>query len=247
MLKLSTDRKVTPKAKQDGSGRWVPEIPNAFGLPAHISCPGKTDVCSNICYAFNLERVYTNVAKLLKHNWDTLQGKSREEMYVYLAIMLDEYIKKHRRVEKLRGESYPLVFRIHWDGDFFSLEYAEAWALAMLDHPEVQFWAYTRSFDFVPALAEVPNLSLYLSVDQENYAEAVQVYYDYPQVRIAALDKTFEEANVFMQHIKAKNAPKCPEQTGTYPLVGEEGMGACVECMMCINGTNDVLFSISKK
>lgn len=252
VLKLSRDRKVSPKAKFS-SKRWTPEIPNAFGLPAHESCPGKTETCENICYAFRLERAYTSTANLLKHNLENLQatGDSVVKMEVLLTELVQEYLDSHNRIEKLRGETYKKAFRIHWDGDFYSINYAKAWAKVIKEFPEVSFWAYTRSFrspvNVVPHLYNIDNLALYLSVDKDNLAEAKKITKKYPNVRVAALGTSFAvAASTIMHPSVGRNAPKCPEQTGRYALV-EEGEGACIKCNMCVEGTNNVLFSISKK
>lgn len=251
-LKLSKDRKTTPKAKQSGSS-WTPEIPNAFGLPAHISCPGMTDVCKSICYAFSLERAYTNVNLLLKHNWDLLQSKGNAPTKIALLLeeLIQDYLAGHERVERLRDTDYPKIFRIHWDGDFYSIAYAKAWAKVIKDHPEIQFWAYTRSFkkklNVVPHLADIDNLALYLSIDEDNMKDASVVLTNHPTVKSAFLGTTFDQAREYSLETIDKASPKCPEQTGYYPLVLDTGEGACSACNMCINGTNDVLFSISKK
>lgn len=252
VLKLSRDRKVTPKAKLN-SGQWTPEIPNAFGLPAHISCPGKTTVCENICYAFKLERAYTNVNKLLKNNWDTLKacGDNVSDMEALLDELLNSYVSEHERVERLRKTTYRKVFRIHWDGDFYSVPYAKAWAKAIKKRPDIQFWAYTRSFkppvNVVPYLKGIDNLSLYLSVDDVNQRAAKTIIKRYDDVKVAMLGDTFGNALVKVEELTEHKAPKCPEQTGRYPLVTDKQQGACVECTLCIDGNNNVLFSISKK
>lgn len=251
-LKLSRDRKTTPKAKLS-SNSWTPEIPNAFGLPAQLSCPGMTNTCKSICYAFSLERAYTNVNKLLKHNWELLkaQGNKSNAIANLLEELIQDYISEHERVERLRNTSYPRVFRIHWDGDFYSVPYAKAWAKVIKNHPEIQFWAYTRSFtkklNVVPYLTDIDNLALYLSIDEDNMKEASVVLTNHPTVKSAFLGTTFDQAREWSLEVIDKASPKCPEQTGYYPLVLDTGEGACSACNMCINGTNDVLFSISKR
>ena len=37
------------------------------------------------------------------------------------------------------------LFRIHWDGDFFSDLYAAAWKETILANPDVQFWVDRKS------------------------------------------------------------------------------------------------------
>lgn len=245
-LKLSKDRKVTPKTKNS-----TPEIPNAFGLPAHLSCPGKTSVCENNCYAFKLERAYTNVQKLLKHNYETLIAPNAD-MLKLLSDMITVYKNEHNRVERLRQANYDKIFRIHWDGDFFSEQYAQAWRNVILFNDDVQFWAHTRSFtdacNVVPILAGIPNLALYLSIDTDNVEQAGKIIREYPTVNVAYLDETFEQALLGFGDTFGRKAPKCPEQTGRYPLVDNETeQGACAKCMLCVNGTNNVLFSLTKK
>lgn len=76
------------------------------------------------------------------------------------------------------------LFRIHHDGDFFSVRYVSAWHAVMLKHPNVTFWAYTRSFHLVKLLADIPNLTLYLSVDKDNLGSAIETYSANPWVKL---------------------------------------------------------------
>lgn len=251
-LKLSSDRKVTTKARITPSGR-TPLIKNAFGLPAHVSCPGATDVCRDTCYAFKLEKAYTGVRGVLQHNWDALQelGDDWVEMGKLLHQMVCEYDVQHEKVQAKYDEPIPKSFRIHWDGDFYSEPYARAWAAVVKLHSDTQFWVYTRSFtpdcNVVPWLTGIKNLSLYLSVDEDNKTWAKQIIKSHPSVMVAVLDNTFDEAKATSIELIGKKAPKCPEQTGRYPLVTDNEQGACIECNMCVNGVNNVLFSKTKR
>lgn len=253
MLKLSNDRKVSPVSKwAKAAERFEPEVPNAFGLPAgpEGSCPGATDLCRKVCYAAATERRYTSASKLVEHNLAELQAAGTVDgMVELLDNMIGRYIAACERIERLRKRSVQRLFRIHWDGDFFSVDYAEAWRIVMLRHPDVQFWAYTRSFvpacNVVPTLHDVPNLSLYLSVDAHNEAWAnvmVNIY----GVRLAVMADTFDDAQGRMVELRGKRAPKCPENARKVPLVNDKGEGACVTCGLCIFGRQDVLFSTSK-
>jgi hypothetical protein len=115
----------------------------------------------------------------------------------------------------------------------------------MSDHPTVQFWAYTRSFHLVSMFANVPNLTLYLSVDKDNLTEAMATYDANPWVMLAALGETFEDATELLVAMGVKGV-RCPEITGALPLISTEG-SACGRCGLCINGRNNVKFSSSKK
>lgn len=254
-LQASTDRKVATRIRVTAKTK-TPEIKNAFGLPAHISCPGATDVCRDICYAFRLEKAYTGVQKVLKSNWEQLQAceDDVDKIYDLLESMICTFVADTNKLSAKYDEDIPYAFRIHWDGDFYSESYAEAWSLIIADYSYIDFWAYTRSFcepvNVVPVLGLVTdkNLTLYLSVDKSNVEHVPAIIEEYPEVKLAFLDTTFEQAKELSEAVIGRKAPKCPEQTGHYPLVVEENNnGACITCGLCIRGTNNVLFSTSKK
>ena len=237
-LKASTDRKTANLSSPNGK---TAKIANAFGLPAgsDYSCPGMTSVCQGVCYANKLERLFKGMRDVMLHNWDiviSVRGRT-------LVRLLDEMITEFEaQCDKWNAEK---LFRIHHDGDFFSLRYANAWKNVMLSHPNVQFWAYTRSFHLVSALADIDNFTLYLSVDSENVNGAVNTYRANPWVKLAAMGKTFNDAKDLLAAMGAKGA-RCPELNGAIPLITVNG-GACKTCGLCIAGRNNVTFSTSKK
>ena len=61
-----------------------------------------------------------------------------------------------------------MLFRIHWDGDFFNDTYAYAWKTVIDNNTDVQFWVYTRVKSAALILKDISNLSLYYSTDDEN-------------------------------------------------------------------------------
>ena len=247
-LKLSSDRKVSLLSLwKENARRWEPDVKNAFGLPAGTSCPGRTAICASVCYAEAAEN-WPTVDALVRHNWDLLRacGRSQAKITELLRELMTAYRQSHARAERLRSATIPHAFRIHWDGDFYSVAYARAWRTVMLENADIQFWVYTRSFhgrvDVVPTLSVVPNLSLYLSVDSENRQHAER----YPDLPHAILDETFADAQVTSVSLSGKRSPKCPENARKVPLVGSDGRGACVACGLCVNGRSSVLFSITK-
>ncbi|MFM7988840.1 MAG: GP88 family protein, partial [Candidatus Fonsibacter sp.] len=137
---------------------------NTFGLPAgkDFSCPNQTPTCASVCYAGKLEKVYKGVRDVLMHNWDLLANGSPEDMIFLLDEMIVDFKKDcdKRNAEKL--------FRIHWDGDFFSDTYAYAWKDVIENNTDVQFWVYTRVNSAAVILKGISNLSLYYSTDDEN-------------------------------------------------------------------------------
>ena len=248
-LKLSNDRKVSPLSLwKENARRWEPDVANSFGLPAGTSCPGRTAICGSVCYASRTETVFPSAGALVQGNYDLLRacGRSQAKMVNLLRPLMTAYRQSHARAERLRSATIPHVFRVHWDGDFYSVPYARAWRTVMLENADVQFWAYTRSFhgrvDVVPTLSVVPNLSLYLSVDSENVKHAER----YPTIPHAILAETFSDAQVTSVSLSGRRSPKCPENARKVPLVGSDGRGACVACGLCVHGRSSVLFSISK-
>lgn len=234
----SKDRKVTNAVSPNGK---TPTIANTFGLPSgkSYSCPGATSVCEKICYAGKLEKVYKGVKQVLLNNWDLLRNADQLEMEALLYQMIDEFEKdcEKRNAEKL--------FRIHWDGDFFSPTYTMAWKNVILAFPQIQFWVYTRSDFAVPILTDINNLALYFSTDDDNWQLASELKKT-NGVKLAYLAKNFAMGKERMLQIVSKAAVPCPENNKKLPLIGPKG-SACVTCGQCVFARNDILFSASKK
>ena len=237
-LKRSNDRKVANAVSKNGK---TPTIANTFGLPAGkaYSCPGATSICETVCYAGKLEKVYKGVRANLLHNWELLKDATYEEMYYLIETMIKEFIVDcdKRNAEKL--------FRIHWDGDFFSDTYTYAWKTVINKHSDVQFWVYTRVHSAVPILLDIPNLSLYYSTDDEN-KEIAKSLRDLHGTRLAYLGKTFAVAESTMKELTGKVGAKCPENNKSIPLISANG-SACVSCGLCVFNKADIRFSASKK
>jgi hypothetical protein len=240
MTKLlrSKDRKVanlvTPNGKQAS-------IANTFGLPAGkaYSCPGATSVCESVCYAGKLEKVFPTVKKNLLHNWSLLKDADGETMVRLLNEMITEF-----KADCVKRKA-PMLFRIHWDGDFFNDTYAYAWKVVIDKHPDIQFWVYTRVKSAALILKDVSNLSLYFSADSENVKTAVDLKIN-SGVRMAYLAKNFAIGQADVKEMIGKPAAKCPENNKQIPLISSAG-SACVSCSLCVYSKSDIIFSATKK
>jgi ferredoxin len=236
-LLRSKDRKVanlvTPNGKQAS-------IANTFGLPAGkaFSCPGATSICEKVCYAGKLEKVFKGTRENLLHNWNLLKDATFDEMIILLDEMISEFEKEctRRNADKL--------FRIHWDGDFFNDTYTYAWQQVINNHPDIQFWVYTRVKDSAEILKDTPNLSLYFSTDNENREVAKDL--SQSGIKLAYLADTFAIGREGMLELVNKSAVRCPENNKKIPLISTNG-SACVSCGQCVFNRNDILFSASKK
>jgi hypothetical protein len=237
-LKRSKDRKVanavTPNGKQAS-------IANTFGLPAGkaFSCPGATSVCESVCYAGKLEKVFPTVKVNLLHNWALLKDADYLTMLNLIAEMIADF-----KADCIKKDA-PMLFRIHWDGDFFNDTYTTAWSDVIKLNPDIQFWVYTRVKSAALILKDVPNLSLYFSADSENVKTAVDLKIN-SGVRMAYLAKTFAIGQADVKEMIGRPAAKCPENNKQIPLISNNG-SACVSCSLCVYSKSDIIFSASKK
>jgi hypothetical protein len=235
MLKRSHDRKTTARVNKAGTQSL---LKNAFSLPSGTaySCPGATKVCETVCYAGKLEKQYPAFRELALHNWELLTNATYNGMCILLWDMIEEFSQECAK------NNISKVFRWHADGDIFSEAYAQAIAETCRSFPDVQFWIYTRSFEYVEWIAPVANLSVYLSVDSENKEKATETKWLYRSVRLAYLSETHEDGKEFMLTETGKPGAICPENAKRIPLVTKDG-GACVTCGLCIFGKADIRFA----
>ena len=235
-LKRSNDRKTANLANAKGDAS---KIKNSFGLPAgrEFSCPGETDFCGSICYGKRIENYLPSVRRVLQHNWDMLRDASQKEMHLALRDMIAEFDAECDKYDA------PKFFRISWDGDFFSVPYARAWAAVIREFPCIQFWAYTRNHRAAAVLSDenLPNLALYFSADPDNKEVAARLRKD-KGVKVATLHTTFAEAKELHRDITGTRVGKCPEVNGSIPLITEKG-GACMTCGLCPLGKTDITFA----
>ena len=243
-LRRSTDRKTTPSAARTGK---TANIANAFGMLSgrEFSCPGQTAACASVCYAGKLENLFPGFRNVMSHNWDMLSTASYSDMVMSLDAIVKDFIADTVKRDCDR------VFRIHHDGDFFSRSYASAWANVIRRNPSVTFWAYTRSFipacNVVDILADIPNLTLYLSVDDGNASWARIVREEWPSVLLATLTDTAAEGADLMAELgESRPGAACPEVLGRIPLITAEG-GACFSCGLCVTGKANIRFAAKGK
>ena len=229
MLKRSNDRKTANLVVGGNS-----KIKNAFGLPAGLSCDGKTKYCDLICYAGKTESFRSAVHDLVMHNYNLLV-KCNDDIDK-MVVLLDEMISAFRKdCERLNA---PKVFRIHWDGDFFSENYARAWAHVIEKNDDVAFWVYTR-VEAAACIIKQTGASLYFSGDPDNEDACLRMINE--GISIAYVNDTFDDGREAMERLGIR-AVKCPENNKKIPLISDN-KSACVACGVCIENRNNVLFS----
>ena len=240
MTKLlrSKDRKVANAVSPNGK---TPTIANTFGLPAGkaYSCPGATSVCESVCYAGKLEKVFPTVKKNLLHNWELVKDADHDTIEALLEEMIADF-----KADCVKREA-PMLFRIHWDGDFFNDTYTFAWKHVILNHPDIQFWVYTRVKSAALMLKGIENLSLYYSTDSENKDTGVELKTDHG-IKLAYLAKNFLIGQADLKALTNRPGAKCPENNKQIPLISTKG-SACVSCSLCVYSKSDIIFSATKK
>jgi hypothetical protein len=173
------------------------------------------------------------------HNWELLKDEDLQGMYTLLSEMIAEF-----KAECVKREA-PMLFRIHWDGDFFNDDYAQAWRMVIEEQPDIQFWVYTRVKSAALILKDIANLSLYYSTDSENKSIGVTLKNDHG-VKLAYLAQNFLVGQADMKEMIGKPGAKCPENKKAIPLISQQG-SACVSCSLCVYSKSDIVFSASKK
>lgn len=236
-LKISADRKT----------RFYNQQANAFGLlpgPAG-TCPYATkgkDGCwyvekgkkMHTCYVDKLITRLPNTLKVLKHNTEILKDSSNKKQYKLLCKMFNEFYQQEKK--QITPQMY---FRLHWSGDIFSSSYAKALRDSILEFPDINFWTYTRSLPYVHYFDKVKNLSLYISLDRQNYREGMNLFCRScnPNLKIAYMAPKNDLSKLFECPTGKFKVPKlkiCPVDSNKMHFEG-----SCAECRMCVDNSDN--------
>lgn len=197
-----------------------------FSIPAIKTCPGKSTLCSSICYATRSHYSFFKNKKdsLFERNW----RRSKQKSFVEKAVA------------ELKRSTNKLV-RIHVSGDFYSPEYVEKWIQIVQACPEKRFWVYTRSWrlpefrSVLVRLSRLKNIRVWFSADAETGVPArppkrVRVAYLKSQAeeKVPSCDLVFRDKPISKERqIREEETLICPKENGT----GWEGN--CRICKFC--------------
>jgi hypothetical protein len=222
--------------------KFKPNHRNTFGLNFGLEKDGGTCVgatsgtggCLDVrtghkretCYMAKITQIYKAVGKVLNDNTRLLVGKSYDEMVLVLTNTFQNFVDKNKKEH--------WFFRLTYSGDVFSDTFAKALVTACNKFPEVKFWLYTRSFQFVPILVRANNLAVYLSIDPVNKQTGLKLYntlkVEYNNIGLAHLDEP--------KDIKDIKFVKCPETHGV--ISNNSDRGACSVCKLCFTYTDKI-------
>jgi len=144
-----------PNLLTRGNGKLGEGI-HAWSLPAFETCPGRSGLCSRVCYARS-GRFQTRI----------MQARLAENL---AASQADNFAARLTSEVHRRGVH---TLRIHVSRDFYDAEYVGKWAAIARRCPRTTCYAYTRSWrvpTIAPALAELAglrNVRLWFSRDAE--------------------------------------------------------------------------------
>lgn len=271
VIRPSSDRKTRAYTSQQNTYGLLPGR-YTWKNESMGTCPCATlglGGCLNIkegrknpeCYVFNTISAYSGVYPLLKDNTQLMRNNTQVVMADLLSLEFSRFKETELR-RKAANKAFSLNYRLHWSGDIFNLDYAGAIRYAVLSHPDINFWCYTRSMFAVPILCNIPNLTLYISLDPQNFDEGMSTYVEYKEpknktLRLCYMSPTNDFAERLAQYAikfagqnvlrrllgsKAKSEDllrikpvECPSDTGKL----KELEGACHKCKQCI-GEKDV-------
>jgi hypothetical protein len=127
-----------------------------FDLPAIATCPGRSNLCEEVCYAtrgrFHADQVRDRL------RWCLRQSRRAD----FTNRMIGEIRRKGA-----------LVVRVHVSGDFYGPVYANQWLSVFRRCHAARFYFYTRSWrvaEVAPVLelmAELENVRAWYSADAE--------------------------------------------------------------------------------
>jgi len=157
----------------------------AFSLPRNKTCVNATTICKKLCYGNGIRYQSAGQKAKRERNFRTIQFLLSEGgpklLSQNLSLMVDQARPRDWLCAKITDTQteIPWTLRIHDIGDFHCAEYVEAWFLTAQKYPDCKFWFYTRSFAEVELfsaltkLAALPNCRGWLSVDSENFEQAI--------------------------------------------------------------------------
>lgn len=157
----------------------------AFSISREMTCINATSICKKLCYGNGIRyRKPSTKAKRDRHfrTVELLLSKGGPRLLAENLIALVDLARPRDWLTAVITESstnVPWTLRVHDVGDFYSVEYVEAWIETAMARPDCRFWFYTRSFEnervfaALCSLASLSNCQGWLSVDSENFEKAI--------------------------------------------------------------------------
>lgn len=244
----------------------------AFSLPRAETCIGSTKICRSVCYGNGIRYQSKGQKEKRARNLRTVEFLLAEGGPELLAENLSMLVEQARPRDwftaRITGTKtvVPYTLRINDIGDFRSIEYVLAWVLVAKKYVDCAFWFYTRSFvelDMLmalTALAALPNCQGWLSVDSENFSQAILAKCNtpvgvwklalmqdkdlLPEVVVSLKESAglgevvhfpVHRGGCHVEPIRDKVLTTCPAVTGVYKLQSNAALARpCQICSFCL-------------
>lgn len=167
-------------------------------------CPGCYAVKNCLCHGYDVEK--NNCLKAWAENTKFVFDCEKTGDYTpFIDAMIDYFTPEINR---------PRFFRVHVSGDFFSKNYAAAWATIAGLFPDVRFLAFTKCYSNVEKVVFPANFQVVLS----GWPGV-----DIPETLSGRLPIAFLDVPGYADYLDARRADalECP--------------GNCITCGMCWN------------
>lgn len=148
------------------------------------------------CFSASQELLYPNVYNSRKKNFELLLNiqkkkiESQEKVDQMSALILDS-LKEYKKWDKCR---------IHVAGDYFSLEYLQAWIKVANVLTDKTFYCYTKSVHFlVQVLETIPNNFKYVASEGGKYDELI-IQYGLKKATVVFSEEEAKILNIEIDH-----------------------------------------------
>lgn len=153
-----------------------------WSLPSKLTCPYKTEMCANKCYARKAEYLYPQTLPSRQRNFEASQKPE------FAKDMIAFITKKVKNAKKYKFDK----FRIHESGDFYNREYFEKWLEVVKALPNITFLAFTKSPFVREYLDQLPeNFHLYYSIWEDTKKE--NIVWELPLAIAGNCDKLYKK------------------------------------------------------
>jgi hypothetical protein len=203
------DRALVPRLLK--SGKWSRKIGSHVtkgawkGMPIYTLTLEERATCPRACEHWS--SCYGN-----KMNWSQRlrHGEALE------ARLVEELADVAEQRANRRG----FVVRLHILGDFFSVQYVRLWSHALLRHPGLRIYGYTRHWPDDPIGREIDNLN---RIERERW-----------RIRFSNAPRPLFRTTTIVREEDAGEAIVCPAQTGR--------ASSCGECSLCWASDKPIAF-----
>ncbi len=193
-----------------------------FSLPPVASCPDSTE-CALTCYAVKSYKLYKTAEKSWNDNFKLVIN----DLDAFKTMVINQLSKG--KIKSLR---------IHASGDFYTMDYLNAWLEIIKQYPEISFFAYTKAFQGAE-LQKPSNLNI---IDSFVEIDGIK-YLNYAEFEVIQKIRTATKSIIcpvtkgqYLKKLHRKNKDSAQYQKGL-----KLSKITCSECKFCITKTQ-VLF-----